>query len=146
MVFGNTFFKNLPSAASSRRSPTRPAWRRFWPWGIATGDFDNDGYEDVFLPSGMGYPFCYWPNALMMNNGDGTFTDRAEQLGIEPPRGGRYLTEKDRRQAGRRARRAAPRRPTSTATAGSTSSSTTSTTAPTTSATSSRRRTTSPSA
>jgi hypothetical protein len=24
----------------------------WWPWGIAVGDFDNDGYEDVFLPSG----------------------------------------------------------------------------------------------
>jgi hypothetical protein len=60
----------------------------FWPWGIATGDFDNDGHEDVFVPSGMGYPFYYWPNALLMNQGDGTFRDRAAEMGIEPvPRG-----------------------------------------------------------
>src|SRR5262249_40459197 len=63
-------------------------------WGIATGDFDNDGFEDVFLPSGMGYPYFYWPNDLMMNNGDGTFTDRAAESGIEPPPRGIYLETK----------------------------------------------------
>jgi hypothetical protein len=41
----------------------------------------------------MGYPFFYWPSALMMNNGDGTFTDRAQQLGIEPPLRGIYQEE-----------------------------------------------------
>src|SRR5262249_30321461 len=66
----------------------------FWPWGVATGDFDNDGYEDAFLPSGMGYPFYYWPNQLRMNNGNGTFTERAEQLGLEPPGGGFFLDER----------------------------------------------------
>jgi enediyne biosynthesis protein E4 len=29
-----------------------------------------------------------------MNNGDGTFTDRAAEAGIEPPPGGRFLPEK----------------------------------------------------
>jgi hypothetical protein len=66
----------------------------FWPWGIATGDFDNDGYEDFFLPAGMGFPWFYWPNSLMMNNGDGTFSDRAGAAGIEPPRGGIYSLRK----------------------------------------------------
>jgi hypothetical protein len=36
----------------------------------------------------MGFPFYYWPNQLMMNDGDGTFTDRADSLGVEPPPGG----------------------------------------------------------
>ena len=80
----------------------------FWPWGIATGDFDNDGHEDVFIPSGMGYPFYYWPNALMMNNGDGTFRDRAAEAGIEPPPR-RHLPRPRRSAASRRrAARAAP--------------------------------------
>jgi len=63
----------------------------FWPWGIATGDYDNDGHEDVFITAGMGYPFYYWPNSLMMNKGDGTFQDRAADFGIEPPARGIYL-------------------------------------------------------
>ena len=41
----------------------------------------------------MGFPYGYWPSALMMNNGNETFTDRAAEFGIEPPPGGRYLTQ-----------------------------------------------------
>jgi hypothetical protein len=90
VLFGNTLFRNHGGGRFEEVSD-RAGMETFWPWGIVTGDFDNDGYEDVFLPSGMGYPFFYWPNALMMNNGDGTFTDRTEATGIEPPIGGIYL-------------------------------------------------------
>jgi hypothetical protein len=93
VLFGNTFFKHL-TGDGFREISDRAKLETFWPWGIATGDFDNDGYEDVFLPSGMGYPFDYWPNALLMNNGNETFTDRASSTGIEPPPGGKYLPEK----------------------------------------------------
>jgi len=93
VVWGNTFFKNLGGGKFEERSD-RANLETFWPWGIATGDFDNDGYEDAFIPSGMGYPFYYWPNQLLMNNGNETFTDRASALGIEPPPRGLYLDEK----------------------------------------------------
>jgi hypothetical protein len=93
VVFGNTLYKNLGNSKFEEVSD-QANMETFWPWGIATGDFDNDGYEDVFLPSGMGYPFFYWPSALMMNNGDGTFANRADSLGIEPPPGGIYLEKK----------------------------------------------------
>jgi enediyne biosynthesis protein E4 len=92
VIFGNTFFKALPGGRFQEVSD-KANLETWWPWGIATGDFDNNGYEDVFIPSGMGYPHYYWPNALLMNNGDDTFTDRADQAGIEPPRGGEYLKE-----------------------------------------------------
>jgi hypothetical protein len=55
----------------------------------------------------MGYPFYYWPNSLMHNNGDGTFTDRAADLGIEPPSRGLYLDEKIRGMACPRSSRSA---------------------------------------
>jgi hypothetical protein len=107
VVFGNTLFQNLGDGKFAEVSD-RAGMETFWPWGIATGDFDNDGYEDVFLPSGMGYPFFYWPNALMMNNGNGTFSDRAGTEGIEPPAEGIYLPEKiGRRLAARSSRCAA---------------------------------------
>lgn len=93
VVFGNSFFKNLGNGAFEEISD-RAGLETFWPWGIATGDFDNDGYVDAFIPSGMGYPFFYWPNALMMNNGDETFTDRSKMSGIEPPPGGEYQRER----------------------------------------------------
>jgi hypothetical protein len=93
VVFGNTLFKNLGNGKFEEVSD-KAGMETLWPWGVATGDFDNDGYEDVFLPSGMGFPYFYWPNYLMMNNGNETFTDRAKELGIEPPARGEYLAEK----------------------------------------------------
>jgi hypothetical protein len=92
VVYGNTMFKNLGGGKFEEVS-NKANMETFWPWGIATGDFDNDGYEDAFLPSGMGYPFYYWPNQLRMNNGDGTFRERAEELGIEPCERGPFLEE-----------------------------------------------------
>jgi hypothetical protein len=89
VVFGNTIYKNQGGGKFEEISD-QAGLETFWPWGIASGDFDNDGFEDVFVPSGMGYPFFYWPNALMMNNGDGTFTDHAQAEAIEPPPGGFY--------------------------------------------------------
>jgi hypothetical protein len=92
VVFGNTFFKQEADGTFKEISD-QANLETWWPWGVATGDFDNDGYEDIFIPSGMGYPFEYWPNVLMMNNGDETFSDRAALFGIEPPPGGEYKPE-----------------------------------------------------
>ena len=92
VVYGNTLWEKRPSGKFVEVSD-KANMETFWAWGIAVGDFDNDGYEDVFLPSGMGYPFAYWPNALMMNNGNGTFTDKARAMGIEPPPGGEFQDE-----------------------------------------------------
>jgi hypothetical protein len=93
VLFGNTMFKNL-GAGTFEEISDRAHLETFWPWGIATGDFDNDGYEDAFLPSGMGYPFFYWRSSLMMNNGDETFLDRGRSEGIEPPARGIYLEKR----------------------------------------------------
>jgi hypothetical protein len=92
VLFGNTFHRNLGKGKFEEMSD-KAGLETLWPWGIATGDFNNDGYEDVFLPSGMGYPWDYWPNRLLMNNGDRTFSERSQEEGIEPPRGGDYLDE-----------------------------------------------------
>jgi hypothetical protein len=103
VIFGNTLFKNLGGGKFEEVSD--PAGlETMWPWGIAVGDFDNDGFEDIFLPSGMGYPFPYWPNYLMMNKGDGTFANRTRAEGIEPLPRGQNLDEPI---GGRRAARSA---------------------------------------
>jgi len=45
--------------------------------GVATGDFDNDGFDDLYVcqPSGL-------PNRLYRNRGDGTFEDVTEKAGV----------------------------------------------------------------
>jgi hypothetical protein len=93
LLFGNALYHNLGGGKFEETSGAA-GLELFWPWGIATGDFDNDGKEDVFVTAGMGYPFYYWPNSLMMNRGNGTFVDRADALGVEPPPGGTLQPKK----------------------------------------------------
>ena len=50
--------------------------------GSAWGDYDNDGDEDIVAVG------TYQPHVLYRNNGNGTFTNVAEQAGIADPRGG----------------------------------------------------------
>jgi hypothetical protein len=44
-------------------------------FGVAVGDYDNDGFEDLFVTE-------YGGNRLYHNNGNGTFTDVTEQAGV----------------------------------------------------------------
>jgi enediyne biosynthesis protein E4 len=92
VLFGNSLFHNDGQGKFTEVSDAA-GMETFWPWGVAVGDFDNDGYQDAYLPSGMGYPYFYHPSYLMMNNGDGTFQDEAAGRGMEPPPGGRFLDE-----------------------------------------------------
>ncbi len=43
--------------------------------GVAVGDYDNDGYPDIYVTN-------YGKNILYHNNGDGTFTDVTAKAGV----------------------------------------------------------------
>jgi hypothetical protein len=47
-------------------------------FGVAIGDYDNDGNEDIFVANAG-------PNTLYHNNGDGTFTDVTADAGLSKP-------------------------------------------------------------
>lgn len=87
VILGNSFFRNEGSGRFTEISDS-VGLETFWPWGMAVGDFNNDAYQDVFIAAGMGFPYFYWPNSLMLNSGHGTFADQADKEGIEPPPGG----------------------------------------------------------
>jgi hypothetical protein len=46
-----------------------------WGFGVAIGDYDNDGWPDIFVSN-------YGKNRLYHNNHNGTFTDVAEKAGV----------------------------------------------------------------
>ncbi|HTC46424.1 MAG TPA: CRTAC1 family protein [Candidatus Aquilonibacter sp.] len=46
-----------------------------WGQGVCIGDYDNDGWEDLFIT-------YYGKNILYHNNGDGTFTDLSQKAGV----------------------------------------------------------------
>ncbi len=49
--------------------------RTGWGQGVCIGDYDNDGYDDLFV--------TYWGDcALFHNNGNGTFSNVAEKAGV----------------------------------------------------------------
>jgi hypothetical protein len=49
--------------------------RTGWQTGVCVGDYDNDGWDDLFC--------CFWGhNILFHNNGDGTFTDVTHKAGL----------------------------------------------------------------
>jgi hypothetical protein len=49
--------------------------RTGWGTGVCVGDYDNDGWDDLFC--------CFWGhNILWHNNGDGTFTDVTKKAGL----------------------------------------------------------------
>jgi len=53
--------------------------RTGWQTGVCVGDYDNDGWDDLFC--------CFWGhNVLFHNNGDGTFTEVTQKAGLRGER------------------------------------------------------------
>lgn len=87
-IFGNAFYQNQGDGLFVEVSD-KMGLETFWPWGVSVGDVNADGFEDVFVTSGMGYPFIYAINSLLLNEGGAVFRPAEFLLGVEPRRGGR---------------------------------------------------------
>jgi hypothetical protein len=77
------FFRNEGDGTFARRTNEAGIVGLFGGLNMIQGDYDNDGFVDVYIPRGA------WlqdkgrhPDSLLHNNGDGTFTDRAYEAGI----------------------------------------------------------------
>jgi hypothetical protein len=68
-------YKNNRDGTFSDVTARAGVGRTGWGTGVAIGDFDNDGWDDLFC--------TYWGhNVLYHNNGDGTFTDVTHKAGL----------------------------------------------------------------
>lgn len=58
-----------------------------WGWGSCFADFNLDGHLDLFHVNGFPHKWAFEfhtdASVLYLNDGDGTFTERALELGIE---------------------------------------------------------------
>ena len=87
-IFGNAFYENQGQGHFAEVSD-RLGVETYWPWGISVGDLNADGFEDVFVAAGMGYPFRYAINSVLLNEHGTRFFDGEFLLGVEPRSGGR---------------------------------------------------------
>src|SRR5260370_17975195 len=64
----NRLYKNNRDGTFTGVTAKGRLGRQGWACGVTVGDYNNDGFEDLFITG--------WPqNTLYRNNGDATFTD-----------------------------------------------------------------------
>ncbi|SPE40678.1 ASPIC/UnbV domain protein [Candidatus Sulfopaludibacter sp. SbA3] len=72
---GNRLYKNNRDGTFTDVTAKSGLGHTGWACAVAAGDFDNDGFDDLFV--------TYWGGCtLYHNNGDGTFTDATTKAGI----------------------------------------------------------------
>jgi hypothetical protein len=91
-IMGNAFYVNRGGGKFEEISQKIGA-ETYWPWGISVADFNADGYDDVFVAAGMGYPLRYSKNSLLLNDKGQRFLDSEFVLGVEPRKKNRFEKE-----------------------------------------------------
>lgn len=71
----NALFRNLGNGQFTNVTDEAAVGDTGFGMGVTVGDFDNDGYPDIYLCN-------YGPNVLYHNNGDGTFSDETKNAGV----------------------------------------------------------------
>jgi hypothetical protein len=73
---GNVLLRNLGNGKFTNvTAKAGVAGRALFATGVAVGDYDNDGYQDVFVTG-------YGGTQLLHNNGNGTFSDLTDSAGV----------------------------------------------------------------
>jgi len=71
----NRLYKNNRDGTFTDVTEKAGMFHTGYAYGLTIGDFDNNGFEDIFVTG--------WPqNLLYRNNGNGTFTNTTEQAGL----------------------------------------------------------------
>jgi enediyne biosynthesis protein E4 len=74
----NRLYKNNRDGTFTDVTEKAGLVRTGWAMGVTVGDYNNDGFEDIFV--------TYWgQNVLYRNNGDGAFSDVTKEAGLLKP-------------------------------------------------------------
>ncbi|MBK6913368.1 MAG: VCBS repeat-containing protein [Ignavibacteriales bacterium] len=76
LMKGNTLFKNNGNGTFTDVSELSGAGLQMACMGIALGDYNEDGWQDIYLSNGPD------GNRMLKNNGNGTFSELAGTLGL----------------------------------------------------------------
>jgi hypothetical protein len=71
----NRLYKNNRDGTFTDVTEKAGLLRTGWASGVTVGDYNNDGFEDIFIT-------YYGQNVLYRNNGNGTFSDVTEKAGL----------------------------------------------------------------
>jgi enediyne biosynthesis protein E4 len=71
----NRLYKNNRDGTFTDVTEKAGLTRTGWASGVTVGDYDNDGFDDLFIT-------YYGQNVLYRNNGNGTFTDVTAKAGL----------------------------------------------------------------
>jgi hypothetical protein len=71
----NRLYKNNRDGTFTEVTERAGLIRTGWASAVTVGDYDNDGFEDLFIT-------YYGQNVLYRNNGNGTFTDVTQKAGL----------------------------------------------------------------
>lgn len=74
--YGNSMLKNNGNGTFSEVSHQTGSYLEMDAMGLAVGDYDNDGYFDIYISNGEE------GNAFLKNNGNGTFTNVVASLNM----------------------------------------------------------------
>ncbi|MBM3822240.1 MAG: CRTAC1 family protein [Verrucomicrobia bacterium] len=88
-IFGNAFYRQRGPGVFEESSQAL-GLETYWPWAVTVADWNADGFEDVLVTAGMGYPLRYAPNSLLLNDEGRRFLDSEFVVGLEP-RSGRKI-------------------------------------------------------
>ena len=82
-LFGNELFANEGGGKFKEISDSVGV-ETYWPWGPSVDDLNADGWDDIFIASGMNFPFRYGINSLLLNEAGKHFLPSEFVLGVEP--------------------------------------------------------------
>lgn len=94
-ITGNRLYRNIGNGQFEDATVEAGVEHGFWGWGSCFADLNNDGYLDIVHVNGfttqIAGEFTNDPTRVFISNGDGTFNERAKNLGLDETGQGRGI-------------------------------------------------------